>query len=404
MQQTRPVNGGIDLNKIAAIGEKLRTLVDELSMIFPERRHLIYQILYALLTKEHVLVFGPYGTGKSDLLHTLFKVFTNARIFSIALSKFMTEGNIIGLPDPKLMREKGEFHYRRDGGILDADFVELDELLDANWPLLRVLLGILNERQFKRGRQIEDAKLHTAVACTNADTEEAIRKQQELGAVIDRFLFHCKVSYLKSEESRRRMYQKFLSGEVPSVQIDLKELQCISDIIVDANQITDPYFIEVYDKIIEEYCKKSNSQIVSDRRKCKLLQLIEANALLYGRYEVVFEDIWAARWGLCMGNDTGQHDLFKSIAQPIIEEAVKKSRQNIDGLQKKLLAELKAKIPEIPKQAGSDELVELSRLLKRLKKEVEDVKPQLASTEDEKRQILKIIEPCMADVLAKITG
>src|SRR5262249_17560115 len=145
-------------------------------------------------------------------------------LFSIALTKFMSEAHVIGVPDPRELREEGNLRYQRDGGILDAHLVELDEIFDANAPLLRVLLGILNERTFKRGRQIEPANLHSAIASTNGDPEQVIRNAPELGAVIDRFLFISKVNYLANQESRRKMYRKFVEDRRPEVKIPFQDL------------------------------------------------------------------------------------------------------------------------------------------------------------------------------------
>lgn len=397
MQSTRPARNGVDANRIADVGEKLRTLGTELRFMFPEREHLIQQIIYALITREHVLVSGTFGTAKSDLLLTLFKIFPDAKMFPIELSRFMTEANIIGIPDPKKMREEGIVHYQRDGGILDADFVELDEFLDASEPLLRVLLGILNERQFKRGRQVEDARLHTAVACTNVDPDEALSKQPGLGAVLDRFLFHCKVGYLHAEENRRRMYQKFLNGEAPSVEIKLDDLKYLSWVAVDTNLFSNPYFIEVYDQIVEAFKNQVPGAIISDRRRCKLLQLVAANALLWGRYEIDIEDLMSIRWGLCMGGDTAQYDIFDKVAEPLIKAAKQNVPQNVDELQKKLLAELSLKIPDVSHQCSNDVLVNISRELVRLSKEVEEIKPTIASTEDEKKKVLSAIQKRLED-------
>src|SRR5262249_21679936 len=147
----------------------------------PERDHLVSQIVYALLTRENVLIHGVYGTGKTDLVNAVFGAFETPTLFSIALTKFMSEAHVIGVPDPRELREEGNLRYQRDGGILDAHLVELDEIFDANAPLLRVLLGILNERTFKRGRQIEPANLHSAIASTNGDPEQVIRNAPELG-------------------------------------------------------------------------------------------------------------------------------------------------------------------------------------------------------------------------------
>lgn len=376
-----------DAARVAIIGRNLQQLIDELTMIFPERRHLIQQIVRALLVREHVIIFGVYGTGKSDLVHTLFGCITGATTFSIGLSKFMTEGNLVGIPDPKQMREEGKVVYRRDGGILDYDFAELDELFDSAPPLLRVLLGILNERQFKRGRQIESANLHTAIATTNGDPEEELRQHPELGAVIDRFLFLSQVRYLVEPESQRRMLEKYLGGETPTVQISLEDIKYMSAIVTGANQISDPEFVAVYNEVIAAYEKATNRKI-SDRRRCQLLQLIEAEALLHGRFEVDYEDIEAIRWGLCQGGNDAQHETFKATVLPIVKKAQEAKQQTLDQVQLKLLEQLATRVPVIPADCPKGQLVDLAREIAALAEEVKQAKPQLASTADIQHQLL----------------
>ncbi|MBP6747098.1 hypothetical protein KA344_17845, partial [bacterium] len=113
--------------RLNSFAEKINRLQEQLTEIFPERTQLIKQIVYALVTREHVLVHGVYGTGKSDLVTSVYSCFTTPNIFSIALTKFMSESHVIGVPDPKEMREQGVLHYRREGGVLDGELIELDE-------------------------------------------------------------------------------------------------------------------------------------------------------------------------------------------------------------------------------------------------------------------------------------
>ncbi len=399
----------LDMARIQRIGGQIRQLETEMKAIFPSRDSLITQAVYSLLTREHVMIFGPHGTGKSDLINTLFGVFTDADLFSISLNKFMTESSVIGLPNPKEMRETGRILYPLEG-ILTADFVELDEFLDANPALLRVLLGVLNERIFKRGRQIERVRLRTAVASTNRDPEQEVKNNKELAAVVDRFLFHCDVGYLGSSEDRRRMYQKYLQGEKPTVSLPLDDLDYISGIVVSANQITDPYFCEVYDRIIEGYVTQTGD-VISDRRKCKLLQLIEAHALLFGRYEVVPEDIQAIRWGLCLGTDTAKHDVLRNVAEPVIAEANERLRQNIDEVQLRLLGEYEGKFARLleeyqqrvaRQQCDPGYLAQFRRDLLNFRKEVTDVKPELESTEDRQNALLGKVDTSAQEVLDRI--
>src|SRR3989338_1807665 len=254
----------------------LREPQTELNDLFPERENLITQLIYALLTKEHVLIFGKFGTGKSKLMEYFFGSFTGANMFSIEMTKFMTESNIVGIPNPKIMREEGRIWHERAGTMLDAHFAELDEIFDATDYLLRgTLLGILNERRFNRGVQLEKANLHMAVASTNADPQGEIKRSPALGAVVDRFLFQTRVFYLEKDSSRRRMYAKYLSGDQPSVQIPYEDIAEFADSVA-LVPITDPILLELHNRIIQDFRKKKEVEF-SDRRACQALRLVQAN-------------------------------------------------------------------------------------------------------------------------------
>ncbi len=308
------------------VGARLGKLMRELDELYPEREHLTKQLLYALATREHVLVHGMYGTAKTQLSNAVFSSFEGQKTFSVQLTKFMTEANVIGVPDPNRMRQDGVLYYRPEGGILEANFAELDELFDANAPLLRTLLGVLNEREFKRGKQKEQALLHTAMAATNGDPQQVVQQSPELGAVVDRFLFRCNIDYLVRHDSRLRMYKNFAAAKKPETRISYESLAVFSDFVLNKMRISDVQFLKLYDRVLEAYRIKVPDQIISDRRACRLLNVIKANALLNGRTEVVPDDILAVRWGLCMGNDKFQHRAFMDVAVPLIEERKERRR------------------------------------------------------------------------------
>lgn len=394
-RQVRTIISPAQLAKAFAAAKKIQSLIEEMNEIFPGRENLLEQIKYALLTKEHVLTFGPTGTGKSDLIRTLYGAIEGSEVFSIGLSKFMPEGYLIGMADPTILKNEGWFYHRPEGTILSADFADLDEFFDANSSLQRMLLGILNEREFKRGRQHEEAKLHTALASTNADPNDEVRNDGNLSAVVDRFLFRCKVVYLQSSDQRRRMYAKYLSGATPQTKLTLEDLQCISDIVVDANQITSPVFIELYEEITEAFKAKikpgtkDNPLVISDRRLAKALQVIEAEALLNGRYEVEPEDIYSARWVFCLGDDTASLEMFNTVAEPLIKKAMADLGLQKDDLELKLLEKLKAEIPNLSAKPSAVELVEIKRSLNGLMFQITQINPQRKSTQDFKHALVK---------------
>lgn len=376
--------------RLNSFAEKMNRLKEQLTAIFPERTQLIEQIVYALVTREHVLVHGVYGTGKSDLVSSVYSCFSTPNIFSIALTKFMSESHVIGVPDPKEMREQGVLHYRREGGILDGELIELDEIFDANSPLLRVMLGILNERIFKRGAQVEKALLHTAIASTNGDPETVIKSAPELAAVIDRFIFIAKVNYLAESSSRRSMYAKFAADVKPTVRIPFEDLLDVSALVVGSEIELDNRLVEVYDLVIQAYRKSQEKtrQVISDRRACKLLKLVRASAVLHGRTEVVFEDIMAVRWGLCTGNDKAQHDAFMAAAKPVIDQAVKERRQSYDEVCAKLLKQYERDIPLFPNEISDESLVKMLRQVNTMLGQVRELKPELPSNEEHKAKLV----------------
>lgn len=393
-----------DQKRLAAFAGQMRELTSELSDIFPERDHLVAQIPFALLTREHVLVHGVYGTGKTDLVNAVFNAFDGPRVFSIGLTKFMTESHVIGIPDPREMREEGVLRYQREGGILDAHFAELDEIFDASPPLLRILLGILNERHFKRGRQFEKADLHTAVASTNGDPETVIKQAPELAAVIDRFIFQSRVQYLESGDNRRKMYQKFVLDRRPATRMAYSDLAEVSNLVSGTGIVIAPHVIDVYDQVIEAYraAVQKTRQVVSDRRACKLLKLVRASAVMHGRLAADVEDILAVRWGLCIGNDKAQHEAFKQAAEPLIDKAKKDRLNSVDQLCLQLLAQCADAVPSIPKQATEEQILHLYRQASALLKSANELRPQLPSTEDEKKKLVARLQDVTAQLNARL--
>lgn len=379
----------IEWDRVNKVADDLRALRDEMNEIFPGRTGLITQMIYAMLIRHHPLLFGEFGTAKTDVVNSMFGQIKGANKSGFPLNKFSSPSEIFGMPNITTLTQTGqlEIDTQDPSTVFQSEFIELDEFLDANAPVQRSLLGILNERVWKRGRNFTTCKLHTAVATTNKDPEVECAADPQLGAVIDRFLFHCKVEYLKTPEERMRMYEKFLKGKVPTTEIQYKELEYISNIVLSANQIEERVIIETYEKIIEEYVS-TQSKVVSDRRKCKLTQLIEAEALMNGRFEVHPEDILAVKWGLCFGNDTAAHEKFDEIANKHIAIAKEALAQDVDKLQMQFIDSMKADVTLLT-QEPLDQTTYFDHLrrLNKIKDDMDTVKPQLDSTRIELKRL-----------------
>src|SRR5438045_4243227 len=69
----------------------------------------------------------------------------------------------------------------------EASLVFLDELPNANSAILNALLGVLNERVFRRGRERRQLPLLMTVGASNRLPEE-----EALNAMFDRFLIRVR--------------------------------------------------------------------------------------------------------------------------------------------------------------------------------------------------------------------
>lgn len=258
-----------------------------------ERESLITKLKLALMTREHVLIEGQPGTGKSYIAHAIFNHVKGSKVFSLQLSQFLSEDHLIGPVNPKVLREKGIIEHNTENTIVDCNFAHLDEIFDASDNLLRGrLLGILNERIFLNGNQKVDCPLHTAVLTTNFNKGNNLA----LEAVYDRIIFKDKISYLKERKNISKMMNSYMEGiprfdKLADIRLTLQDITTIanfSSIFKDA--IIDSDIIDCFLNIKSEFCRVSKFDL-SDRTLNKCLLVIKAFALLNGRFHVDISDL-----------------------------------------------------------------------------------------------------------------
>ena len=245
-----------------------------------DRERVIRQIILALLTKEHVLLFGETGTGKSYLSRAVFNCFKSP-VFSIQLNEYMTDDSIFGPINPKKVREEGVIEYNVDGMLPTATFAFLDEFFDASGNLRRSLLEVLNERTFSRGRQKLVCPLHTAIATSNY-----VDAKEESEAVFDRFLFRSKIQSL-SVKSRIKLLK--LKGDLldgPKMPYGMLEHLSKKAFDVRIRSTSRKALLLLVDQFSE-----SSSVKISDRRLFRLMNVLRAVALLDGREKVAVRDL-----------------------------------------------------------------------------------------------------------------
>ncbi|MBD3261641.1 MAG: AAA domain-containing protein [Candidatus Altiarchaeales archaeon] len=263
--------------------DRLNATMSALSDRVLGRDDLIRQIKFALITKNHVLMEGPPGVAKSMLANLLFRAIRGHKhYFDIKCTKKMSEDYLVGAPDMRKFRQEGRLWHLTDKTLVTSDFAFIDEFMDLTPGALRALLELLNERTFTRGRQKEKSPLWTALAATNFSGEN----EEALEAVIDRFLFRCKVEPLSSIADRMRMIKASVGQDEEMGPIPVLNK---ADIVTLNKQVSKVY---VTDLVMETYlavCDKIGS--LTDRTIANAIRVVQANAMLEGRYCTSVKDL-----------------------------------------------------------------------------------------------------------------
>lgn len=284
------------------------------------------QLMYALATREHMLLMGKPGTAKSQFAINAFNFIKGAEIFQIHLTKQTTEEYVFG-PLNIVELKKGNLVHNTKNSILTADFAFLDEFFDASDVLLRSLLGVLNERIWLKGSQKVKAKLHTAILTSNYQRESNVTE-----AILDRIIFKCEVQPISIKSKRMRVYKDFIAQPnfLPVSLLTLKELHKISTKVDNPNSVKfGKDVLEAYDKLVTEFAKETNKYI-SIRTANKALKVVKASALMDQRDKANFQDLEDTKYVFCILNK--KSDLEEEIFDAVFERCVGKIEEENQSL------------------------------------------------------------------------
>src|SRR5436305_5276644 len=154
-----------------------------LGRFFVEKQELIDLVLVAAVAQEPLLLVGPPGTAKSDLVLKFKDALgiSEDDYFEYMLTRFTEPSEIVGPIDIAKLRE-GRYIRREAGKLPTARLGFLDEIFKSNSAILNILLTIINERKFYQDGVPQPVRLRVLFAATNEVPEQA-----ELAALKDRF-------------------------------------------------------------------------------------------------------------------------------------------------------------------------------------------------------------------------
>lgn len=261
-----------------------------------------------LVARENAFLLGPPGTAKSAIVRMLSSCIKDGKNFEYLLTRFTEPSEIFGPFDIRKLKD-GDLITNTEGMLPEASMVFLDEIFNANSAILNSLLTALNERIFKRGKQVINLPALTFVGASNLLPEE-----EALEALLDRFLIRVKCENVDPEDlekvlvagwqlDKRKSSEKpqMTPAEILAMQVEAKK--------VDLSGVQKEYLNLIH--------SMRNAGIkVSDRRAVKFQNLIAASAYLSGRQQAALSDMWVLRY---TWDTEEQIDIVSGMVNTVIE-------------------------------------------------------------------------------------
>ncbi|MFD9063621.1 AAA family ATPase [Kitasatospora purpeofusca] len=236
---------------------------------------------------EHLLVVGPPGTAKSEAVRRVAGQL-GGRYFEYLLGRFTEPNELFGPVDLRSLRE-GRVEFETAGMLPEADVAFLDEVFLGSTAVLNTLLGLLNERVFRRGSTVLASPLRVCVGAANHLPEDPA-----LAAFADRFLarvFVDPVADARLEElleAGRRPAPVALHGGSPDGPDD--RLGALDRLAAAARDCE----LDGVTPLLASALRRLRAAgvPVGDRRAVRSQRLVAAAAVLDGRTVATARDLW----------------------------------------------------------------------------------------------------------------
>lgn len=266
---------------LSQASHSIRQSISDATQGLVERETLADLIVLSAVASEHLLVIGPPGTAKSAVVRRVAQAL-GGRYFEYLLGRFTEPSEIFGPVDLRKLRD-GTIETQTTGMLPEAEIAFLDEVFLGSTAVLNTLLGVLNERTFRRGHTKIECPLRVCVGAANQLPEE-----ESLAAFADRFLVHnfveCVPDYL---------LESLLSGgwasstQNPSCNDGLTHLDTLSAAVKQASMENVRSSLSHCIRLL----RKAGIEL-SDRRIVKSQMLIAGAAVLAGHQHPGESDLW----------------------------------------------------------------------------------------------------------------
>lgn len=294
--------------------KRLNRVTHNLKLLFARRETAVDLMRLALVCREHLLLLGPPGTGKSELV-TRFAAEIHAKHFHYLLTRFTEPSELFGPVDLEEFK-KGRYHVSTEGMLPTAQVAFLDEVFQAGSAILNTLLTLIHERIFHNGTDSMKVPLIALFGASNHLPDDPT-----LRAFSDRFVLRLEMEPVPDESL----------GDLLDRGWDLELLAINPQKGGDDGLIKPQQLDFLYERLpkvglgavrtqYQELIRRLRAEGVglSDRRLVKGLKLIRGAALLDGRNEANARDLWPLNHIWSSPEDI---PVLCDVVQPLVDEA-----------------------------------------------------------------------------------
>jgi MoxR-like ATPase len=264
-----------------AAARSVRDALSDAGQGLVEREAMVELVALCAVAGEHLLVIGPPGTAKSEAVRRTARALGGG-YFEYLLGRFTEPSEIFGPVDLRKLRE-GLVETETAGMLPEAEVAFLDEVFLGSTAILNTLLGLLNERVFRRGHTRMRCPLRVCVGASNALPED-----ESLAAFADRFLVRTFVGPVpdpRLEELLAGGASLWKAGEARTASLEALDLLAGAAREADLGPVR-PHLAHALRTL------RGAGIVLSDRRMVKAQRLVAAAAALAGRSTPDVADLW----------------------------------------------------------------------------------------------------------------
>lgn len=202
--------------KINELQRKMNDFFTKSKKTLYEREELVRILMLAILSKDHMFMYGPPGSAKTVVATALYLLTKDRTFFSYLMTDFTQYDEIFG---KEVVLTQGTMPVRvLDKKLPTAYYAFVDEIFKGSAEILNSYLTIFNERLFDDGY---NGRISVPL-CTVLAASNEFPRTSYLKALFERFPLRIPVPNIKQFENRVNIF----NGEViPLNDIDIEIIE-----------------------------------------------------------------------------------------------------------------------------------------------------------------------------------